>query len=284
MKNIAVMLAIVFSIQVIYSKTLYPQDLFSFDIKNKVYYTNKDITIAANDTLFVHKGARLAFAPFCGIDLKGSLECIGTIEESIFFTSKNDIAGKGAAFDWKGIVLYPSSKIDLQNVYLKYSSFGINSCCNNVHLYNVVFFKNGKSNLKIGDRSLDITDNVLFSFGRYAENKDFADVLPSTSLSPNKYQKINDVLIPPLNYLYIPTSITLITGGTIYISKMLKTHTKYQDYRPGNLNYDKSFSYERRKEIERLRKKFTTELSLGSTLSTCGVALGVYTIYYTITF
>jgi hypothetical protein len=267
------------------ANTLYPQDIFSYDQKTRTYIALKDISIAPNDTLFIQKGVRIAFSPFTGIELKGALQCIGTPDQQIIFTSKNSLTGGGAAYDWKGINLYPSSILDIEHATIQYSSFAITSCGNNVNLNNVSFHQNGKFNLKIGERIIEIKDNIPFSFGRFIEQKSIADALPNN----NEYKEkptipIKDALIPKGLYLYVPATLGLLTGSAIFIANSLNDRTEYQNYRPGNQKYDNATSTERRETYEEMKQQFAVNVSLSSIFGICAIALGTYSVYYTITF
>ena len=271
---------ILFCFSYVSSKTIFLDNFASFDKVTHTYQVHTTIEIGPIDTLFVPKGVTVAFYPLCGIELKGTLQAIGTKSDVITFTSVVALTGQGQAYAWRGIQMYPTSALELMYVMLAYSSTGISSCCDNISLDHVTFRQNGKWNVMIGNRVITVPENEPYTYHPVY-------LLPHDTVSisvPNINKIMNKVYIPKRDYVITPLAIAATIVGGIYINKYYNSHSEYNDYKPSNSSYDNSTSPQRKEHFGNLREDIFLNGILGCTLAALGVTGIGYVTFYTLNF
>lgn len=259
------------------AKTIFLDNFAILDKSSRTYQVHSTIEIAPSDTLFIPKGVTIAFYPLCGIELKGTLQAIGTQLDVITFTSIVALTGQGQSYAWRGIQMYPTSTIELQYAMVAYSSTGISSCCDNISLDHVVFRQNGKWNVMIGNRVITVPENEPYTYHPVSLHP--IDTLTITTV-PNINKIMTKVYIPKRDYVITPLAIAAVIVGGIYINKFINSQSEYNDYKPSNNSYDNATSPQRKEHFGNLRKDIYLNGILGCTLAAFGVTgIGYVTIY-----
>lgn len=124
-----------------------------------------DIEVPAGKTVTIGAGAVLLFKTFTGIHVLGKLSVEGTRDAPVIFTSENDRSVNRATslfpnpYDWNGIYLHADA-VGSSFAYCKvlYSVYGLVSETKFIKLDPVVLQFNGKSNLVMEGKELQVTD------------------------------------------------------------------------------------------------------------------------------
>lgn len=263
----------------VFSRTYFLDEVAKLDKLTNTYNVDSTIEVSPSDTLFVQKGVVVAFSPLTGIELKGTLQAIGDASHEILFTSKVSLKGQGQSYDWRGIQLYSTSSIELKHVRFYYSSTGITSCCDNVIVDHVTFRQNGKWEIMIGNRVLDVPENEPFSYRPITTNPQLVTVN-----KPDFNKIVNKVYIPKRDFLITPLAIAAGVVGGIYIGKYAKAQSDYKEFKPGNKEYDASTSPHRKEKFDDLRDDIYVNSSVGFSLAGLALTGLTYVTIYTLKF
>jgi hypothetical protein len=112
------------------------------------------IVIQAGHTLTIQAGSELLFAPFTGVTVRrgGRLLAHGTKERPVTFSSANDTAGTGAAFDWNGIKIEGGGGAVLSYCLIANASAGVTAAdSGGVTLSQCIFANNGQWDLSVAE-------------------------------------------------------------------------------------------------------------------------------------
>jgi hypothetical protein len=166
-------------------------------LETNEYLVTGLVTVKRGKTLSFAPGSVVRFKQFGEIVVEGTLKCAG-----MGFTSRNhrspgsDVKDAPAPFDWNGILAVDSlSSIDIENVYIKFSTFGldIRSLLANIRLKNVVFDGNGKGNIIVAGKQLDVKDKEPYSYSQWLPLDDSVRIAPVSPPPP----KEPVVVVPP---------------------------------------------------------------------------------------
>lgn len=86
--------------------------------KNTVYNIVGNITIVSGNTLTIEPGTLIQFEKGCKLFVYGKLDCQGTMEENIVFTSAESTKYSG---DWGGVFIYGSNTSVIIHTILEYA-------------------------------------------------------------------------------------------------------------------------------------------------------------------
>ena len=145
-------------------------------LETNEYLVTGLVTVKRGKTLSFTPGSVVRFKRYGGIVVEGTLKCAGTRPMPLVFTSCNqrspgsDVKDAAAPFDWNGILAVDSlSSIDIENALIKFSTFGldIRSLLANIRLKNVVFDDNGKGNVIVAGKQLDVKDKEPFFYSQW---------------------------------------------------------------------------------------------------------------------
>jgi hypothetical protein len=150
-------------------------------LETNEYLVTGLVAVKRGKTLSFAPGSVVRFKQYGGIVVEGTLKCAGTRPMPLVFTSCNqrspgpDVKDAAAPFDWNGILAVDSlSSIDIENALIKFSTFGldIRSLLANIRLKNVVFDDNGKGNVIVAGKQLDVKDKEPFSYSQWLPLED----------------------------------------------------------------------------------------------------------------
>jgi len=132
------------------------------------YIVDSSFTVDSGKTMSIAAGSVIRFRKYAQAVIAGTLECMGTSEETIVFTSELQRAGETPSpFDWNGIFLPDSvSKIDLNYTVIAYSTFGLKVASSRarVQLHNMIFMSNGTEDFTIEDKAATLSEGAPFDF------------------------------------------------------------------------------------------------------------------------
>jgi len=251
-------------------------DISQYDPRTMTFTVTENYEVKRDDILIIPAGSNIQFAPLTGIDVKGELVIDGKPDRPVTLTSRKAMQGLGAPYDWKGITLFPSSNIHLSYTVISYASFGIKSCCDNVTLVNAVFFDNGV-NFQIGDRRIYTKDREPV----YYEKTPVKINISSNPMGVDYDAIAGKSYIPARTYVIVPLAAACLIAGPIYISKWNRSANNYNDYKPGNSDYDRASYDQREKRFDQLKNESTLNAVLGIGLTSLGLVSGAYITIYT---
>jgi len=127
------------------------------------YIVADSVIIEQGDTLTFEAGTTVRFLQYAGIRIYGTLVAAGSSRPVIFTSSSDTSGGEPKPFDWNGISLEKGAALRMNSTKITFSTFGIDIDTNtNVLLENVVFMKNGRSNLAVDGKVIRVKDNAPF--------------------------------------------------------------------------------------------------------------------------
>ena len=137
------------------------------------YTVVSTLTVPRGEELIIEPGTELRFRHYddipadARIEVLGSLKAIGTIEDSIIFTSESERGGIGgqAARDWHGIHIKADENQDstiIQFCLVLHSRFGVEcNAAHNVRISNCKLIDNYYSTIIYGGASVIVSDNFF---------------------------------------------------------------------------------------------------------------------------
>jgi hypothetical protein len=238
-------------------------------LETNEYLVTGLVTVKRGKTLSFTPGSVVRFKQYGEIVVEGTLKCAGTQHAPIVFTSRNhrspgsDVNDAPAPFDWNGILAVDSlSSIDIENVYINFSTFGldIRSLLANIRVKNVVFDGNGKGNIMVAGKQLDVKDKEPFSYSQWLPLDDTVRTAP---VAPPPFKEPVVVMPPPKvkTPLKDPWKFPVRLGcgvlaatGTIlgfYFDGKVADYQKKFDNEHGDVNAVNSYAENREKASDR---------------------------------
>jgi hypothetical protein len=143
----------------------------AFTADGNPYIVENTLLIPEGRQLVIGEGCHFYFGQFAGIMVEGSLKVTGTTERPVLFTSINDSLSMQQTnqipnpFDWNGIYIPPkAATVELSNVIIAYSVFGIKSQKESFTLINGSFKKNGQYHCTINEKVMPIAEGIPFTY------------------------------------------------------------------------------------------------------------------------
>jgi hypothetical protein len=134
-------------------------------VPKNTYLVIGDIEVPINKTVVINPGVIFLFKNFTGLHVLGKLIAQGTKDHPIIFTSENDRSCNKFTtlypnpFDWNGVYIHPDGvETTLSFCKVLYSVYGIISETKFIRLDQITLKLNGKSNLKILGKEIEVTD------------------------------------------------------------------------------------------------------------------------------
>jgi len=262
------------------------------------------IVVNAGDTLRIPPGRQLLFAGYTGIEVKpgGHLQAIGTKSRPIVFTSVNDTAGAGAAFDWNGIDIKGSAKF--AHSVITNAVSGITAYdAQNVVIRECTFGSNGQWHLSLAGEIQPVPDMQPYTHGAAARAAASTEEpiirgdgnqppAPAISLVDSTISRDGAPTLPDAVKLEKGSRSTLgwtlggigaaaAVGGAYSLYRMNSAAQEYNDYRPKNPDYDKATEKERQDNFDKLRRSHSAAQVIGWSLIGASAASLLYlTVFF----
>jgi hypothetical protein len=241
------------------------------------------IIVQAGDTLTIHAGRELLFMNFTGVTVKqgGRLIATGTKERPITFTSANDTAGTGAAFDWDGIEVESGGEAALSYCLIANSTVGVTAAdSGGVTLSQCIFSSNGQWHLSIAGVIQHIGDDMRPNDYPFSQSDnspaELALPTPEVTATPDLLPKAKKSRRTLTGWLMSGGGVAAAAVGVAYIVQA-SNHTKeYYAYIPGQNGFDRATPRERQEHFNDLRKKHNTAAAVGWTFIGLAAADGLY--------
>ncbi|NES81638.1 MAG: hypothetical protein F6K10_09665 [Moorea sp. SIO2B7] len=133
---------------------------------NGVVEISENLTIPDDTTLTIEPGTILKFTNNAGLNIKGTINALGTLENPILFTSSNATPTAG---NWRGITLSSSDAVgNLANVKIEYADEAIEGIYGAEINLNNALLTNNNYGIYIYSPLVDIVgNNLLITDNRY---------------------------------------------------------------------------------------------------------------------
>lgn len=210
------------------------------------YLVWKNVVVERGKALTFAPGSIVRFRHLAGIEVRGTLKCLGTADKPIILTSDNDRfedsedKDSPRPFDWNGVKASDSSaRIVFGHVRLLYSTYGLDVAHEaSVELLDsVVFAGNGRQNLSIGGEPVPVEDAKPFSWGR-TPGEGVAvrrvEAAAAESPAPSAGPPEPTAATPPSGAWRTPVRLALggiaVAGGTVAVVAHGRWRERYREY------------------------------------------------------
>lgn len=126
------------------------------------YYINQTVLISVSDTLFINRGTRIEFTDQTGLvelDINGALLAVGSIEDSIIFTSQNQTPGDYYGIRFRNISI--GSDFQLRYCKIEFASRAIDVVNADAHVQNCLIQYSGHTAVDLGASNSTIVNCLL---------------------------------------------------------------------------------------------------------------------------
>ena len=255
--------------------------------ENSPYVVETDIFVSPGTKVTIDSGVVLLFNNFTGLHIQGTLYALGTKDQPIVFTSKNDTyynpyaTISAAPYDWNGIDIYENAIGSyFKNCSIQFTVYGIRSQTEHFKILNSRFLQNGKSDVLIRENLLNVEDSPFTYNASVPESNSYFELTPTLSTHDYSVKKQHSKFKHFLRYSGLICALGGITAGAIELREFSKVRNKFNSINQTNDNNLQTYTS---KDWDSARNDLSNKTTI---LETCGgiSLLGLVTFGISFTF